>query len=163
MASALGVYSDIKVSFGQVLRRVHYSILTRRGDFYFPQQFNRLELHAYAFAAAQRTRKDGWTDLHGPIGGIVGALPGHRRSPLLGQHEALWWLGVGIPQQFPPEGLQRLAVGQPVRRGPGQGMGAGKRLGMLLAQIARGRGDTASPSGHVVVAPVVVWGLRAAG
>src|SRR5437867_11474849 len=47
IASALGVYSDIEVSFGQVLRRVHYSILTRRGDFYFPQHFNRLELHAY--------------------------------------------------------------------------------------------------------------------
>ncbi len=31
---------------------MHYSILTRRGDFYFPQQFNRLELHAYAAVAA---------------------------------------------------------------------------------------------------------------
>src|SRR6266403_5249150 len=48
IASALSVYSDIEVSFVQVLRRVNYSILTRRGDFHFPQQFNKLELHAYA-------------------------------------------------------------------------------------------------------------------
>src|SRR2546422_2464258 len=43
----------------------HYSLLTRRGDFYFPQQFNRLELHAYAISGGLTEQVHGGMEFDG--------------------------------------------------------------------------------------------------
>src|SRR5713101_6215638 len=68
-----------------VLGRARQSILTPRGDFHFPRQFNRLSLHAYA-----------------PSGDPPFLSPSHAHIDSLFQNEAphsLWNRGTGTSRK----------------------------------------------------------------